>query len=83
MEKSFKQSVIEGLKYYFYALVDPRDNRIFYVGKGTGNRVYQHAQAALTDDSQNLKLSPYLNTDVFDYPFGSGGAVTYIPRNNF
>ena len=39
MEKSFKQSVIEGLKYYFYALVDPRDNRIFYVGKGTGNRV--------------------------------------------
>ena len=39
MEKSFKQSVIEGLKYYVYALVDPRDNRIFYVGKGTGNRV--------------------------------------------
>ena len=57
MEKSFKQSVIEGLKCYVYALVDPRDNRIFYVGKGTGNRVYQHAQAALTDDSKNLKLS--------------------------
>lgn len=57
MEKSFKQSVIEGLKCYVYALVDPRDNRIFYVGKGTGNRVYQHAQAALSDDSQSLKLS--------------------------
>ncbi|MDE6409327.1 MAG: endonuclease [Muribaculaceae bacterium] len=57
MEKSFKQSVIEGLKCYVYALIDPRDNRIFYVGKGTGNRVYQHAQAALVDDSQNLKLS--------------------------
>ena len=27
--------------------------------------------------------SPYLNTDVTDYPFGSGGAITYIPRNNF
>lgn len=25
--------------------------------------------------------SPYLNTDVTDYPFGSGGAVTYIPRH--
>jgi len=24
--------------------------------------------------------SPYLNTDVSDFPFGSGGAVTYIPR---
>ena len=27
--------------------------------------------------------SPYLNTDVTDYPFGSGGAITYIPRTNF
>ena len=26
MEKSFKQSVIEGLKSYVYVLVDPRDN---------------------------------------------------------
>ena len=34
MEKSFKQSVIEGLRCYVYVLVDPRDNRIFYVGKG-------------------------------------------------
>ncbi|MBD5090295.1 MAG: endonuclease [Lactobacillus sp.] len=57
MEKSFKQSVIEGLKYYVYALVDPSDNRIFYVGKGSGNRVYQHARAALVDDSPSLKLS--------------------------
>lgn len=56
-EKSFKQSVIEGLRCYVYVLVDPRDNRIFYVGKGTGNRVYQHAQAALVDDCQSLKLS--------------------------
>lgn len=57
MEKSFKQSVIEGLKCYVYALVDPRDNCIFYVGKGSGNRVYQHAQAAIESDSQSLKLS--------------------------
>ncbi len=57
MEKSFKQSVIESLKYYVYALVDPRDNRIFYVGKGVGNRVYQHTQAAIEEDSQSLKLS--------------------------
>lgn len=54
---SFKQSVIEGLKSYVYALVDPRDKRIFYVGKGTGDRVYQHVQAALKDDSQSLKLN--------------------------
>ena len=57
MEKSFKQSVAEAIGCYVYALVDPRDNHIFYVGKGTGNRVYQHVQAAITDDSQSLKLS--------------------------
>ena len=34
MVKEFKPSVIEALQYYVYCLVDPRDNRIFYVGKG-------------------------------------------------
>lgn len=31
-------------KYYVYKLVDPRFDppRVFYVGKGTGNRMYQH-----------------------------------------
>ena len=57
MEKSFKQSVIEGLKCYVYVLVDPRNNCIFYVGKGSGNRVYQHVQTALVEDSPGLKLS--------------------------
>ena len=57
MEKSFKQSVIEGLKCYVYVLVDPRNNCIFYVGKASGNRVYQHARAALVEDSPSLKLS--------------------------
>lgn len=30
----FKQSVKEALAYYVYALVDPRDHKIFYIGKG-------------------------------------------------
>ena len=28
--------------YYVYLLIDPRDNKIFYVGKGTEDRVSQH-----------------------------------------
>ena len=52
----FKQSVIEALGYYVYALIDPRDRKIFYIGKGKGNRIFQHAEAALEETTSNLKL---------------------------
>ncbi|MBK5191845.1 MAG: hypothetical protein JJE07_01310 [Flavobacteriaceae bacterium] len=29
-------------KYYVYALIDPRDKEIFYIGKGSGNRLKSH-----------------------------------------
>ncbi len=29
-------------KYYVYALIDPSDNSIFYIGKGCGNRIRNH-----------------------------------------
>ena len=32
--------------FYVYVLVDPRDNQIFYVGKGTGHRLLQHGREA-------------------------------------
>jgi hypothetical protein len=43
----FSLKVQEELQYYVYCLVDPRDNKIFYVGKGAGNRVFAHANDAL------------------------------------
>ncbi|GJQ43921.1 MAG: hypothetical protein JETCAE03_34190 [Ignavibacteriaceae bacterium] len=30
------------MKYYTYELIDPRDNKVFYVGKGTNKRMYSH-----------------------------------------
>lgn len=39
---------IKGQEYYVYLLVDPRTNQPFYIGKGKGNRVFAHKQAALT-----------------------------------
>lgn len=46
------QSTIEKLGYYVYILIDPRDNSVFYVGKGKGNRVNQHLLGALDENSE-------------------------------
>ena len=43
----FSKDVQEKLKHYVYRLIDPRNGETFYVGKGQGNRVFQHARAAL------------------------------------
>ncbi len=61
MEKFFKQSVKEALNFYVYALVDPRDKKIFYVGKGSGDRVFQHAEDSLNENDESLKLSTIRN----------------------
>jgi hypothetical protein len=33
------------MKYYVYELIDPRDKKVFYVGKGQHKRMYAHVQA--------------------------------------
>jgi uncharacterized protein len=57
---TFLPGVAEKLGWYVSALRDPlNQNVIFYVGKGKGNRVYQHAVEALKLDdqpSENQKL---------------------------
>jgi uncharacterized protein len=58
---SFLPGVSEKLGHYVYALRDPlEDSRIFYVGKGIGDRVYAHARYAKRVDpaktSAQLKL---------------------------
>lgn len=52
----FSQSVIEQLAYYVYFLQDPRTEEIFYVGKGYGNRVFNHLEGAVETNSETEKL---------------------------
>tara|TARA_B110000027_G_C16071965_1_gene279508 strand:+ start:33 stop:1169 length:1137 start_codon:yes stop_codon:yes gene_type:complete len=52
----FDEKTEEKLKYYVYGLINPLDGKLFYVGKGTGNRVFMHLKDAIKEDSSNLKL---------------------------
>ena len=56
MTQEFSAEIIEQLKFYVYRLVDPRNGETFYVGKGVGNRVFQHAQGILVSDRFSEKI---------------------------
>jgi hypothetical protein len=47
----FQPHVRAKLKYYVYVYRDPRNNEVFYVGKGKGNRAFTHLQ----DESERRK----------------------------
>lgn len=41
--------------YFVYALIDPRDGSIFYIGKGKGDRPYRH----LSEAKSGISCNPY------------------------
>jgi hypothetical protein len=56
--QNFTSEVSERLGNYVYRLIDPRNGETFYVGKGQGNRVFQHALGVLKiDGSEEDDLS--------------------------
>ena len=53
---AFSPAVIEALGYYVYLLIDPDTDEIFYIGKGTGNRIFAHLNEAVSQDTETVKL---------------------------
>lgn len=39
----------EKLKWYVYKLVDPENNKVFYIGKGKGSRIVDHLRMAISE----------------------------------
>lgn len=78
--KEFSELTLQKLNqngnYYVYGLVDPRNNKLFYIGKGTENRVFQHvADSNKNPNSEKEKLQIIRNIE------DSGKRVIHILIN--
>lgn len=58
----FSKGVTDKLGYYVYRLIDPRNGQTFYVGKGKGNRVFDHVNDALKDEENDINTKNSDNT---------------------
>lgn len=52
----FPSEVIKEIGYYVYRLIDPRNGETFYVGKGKGNRVFEHIRGVLSNPKESEKI---------------------------
>jgi hypothetical protein len=52
----FDNKTSEYLEYYVYALIHPTTDKPFYIGKGIGNRLFNHKHCALNTEDSSLKL---------------------------
>lgn len=48
----FPPGVSERLGWYVYRLIDPRNGETFYVGKGIGDRIFEHARGVRVDGDE-------------------------------
>ena len=54
----FSPGIAEFLGWYVYPLIDPRNGETFYVGKGLGDRLFQHVGEALIEQDDEDATEP-------------------------
>lgn len=66
--KSISGPLSDSLAYYVYLLIDPRDGKVFYVGKGKGGRCSDHsasddglAKASKIAEIEGAGLTPQID----------------------
>ena len=71
---SFNPEVSELLQYYIYLLVDPRNSKCFYVGKGVGNRCFMHVLQPNGDSEKATRIREIqdqgVSVDIYIARFG-------------
>lgn len=64
MKIEITPEISNALGHYVYKLIDPRDGKVFYIGKGQGDRVLSHVREEITAEDNaaaDYVLSPKLN----------------------
>ncbi len=74
----FPDYVAEKLAWYVYRLVDPTDDKTFYIGKGQGDRVFQHARGAVREFDVTDNELMDLKTEIIKRIISDGHAVKHV-----
>ena len=70
MDRFSEKSLLSLGDYYVYGLIDPRSKQIFYIGKGTKNRVFEHEKEAFAAEASMINAFNYV---------GDAGLQTLLP----
>lgn len=71
----YSQNILK--RHYVYVLIDPRDEKIFYVGKGQDDRLFQHAKEVSRGAEETAKQKKILEIQV------SGNEVQQVVVGRF